>query len=415
MENKFAKWGLKNQKEAKVTIREILEKMKKELKNDDERPMIHLGHGDPSAYSSFRTTPVAEEAVNGALRSAKFNGYAPAAGLPESRRAVAEFLSKDLPYNLSEEDIFITAGAAHAIELILTVLAQPGANILLPRPGYPSYEAHSSFVDLEVRHFDLFPEKDWEIDLDGVEALADVNTVAMVVINPGNPSGSVFTWEHLRKIAETAKRLGIVLISDEVYYDLVFGGNKFVPMGVFGSVTPVVSLGTMSKRWLVPGWRLGWIALSDPNGILEKSGITECIKNYRNISADSTTLIQGAIPEILEKTPKDFISNIVVLLREAADACCSQIMEIPFLYLPQKPQGAMSTMVKLNLDMLEGIEDDMDFCFKLAKEESVLILPGSVLGLKNWLRISFAADLASLEEGLHRIKAFCCRHSNMIM
>lgn len=226
----------------------------------------------------------------------------------------------------------------------------------------------------------------------------------MVVINPGNPSGSVFSSEHLQKIAETAKRLGIVLISDEVYYDLLFGGNKFVPMGVFGSVTPVVSLGTMSKRWLVPGWRLGWIALSDPNGILKKSGITECIKNYRNISADSTTLIQGAIPEILEKTPKDFISNIVVLLREAADACYSQMIEIPFLYLPQKPQGAMSTMVKLNLEMLEGIEDDMDFCFRLAKEESVLILPGSVLGLKNWLRISFAADLDSLEGGFRESK-----------
>ncbi|KZV52696.1 hypothetical protein F511_23159 [Dorcoceras hygrometricum] len=415
MENKFAKWGLKGQKEATVTIRDILETIKKQVKKDDEKPMIHLGHGDPSAYSCFRTTPVAEEAVNRALRSAKFNGYAPAAGLPESRRAVAEFLSKDLPYKLSEEDIFITAGAAHAIELILTVLARPGANILLPRPGYPSYEAHSTFLDQEVRNFDLLPEKGWEIDLDGVEALADDNTVAMVVINPGNPSGSVFTPEHLQKIAETAKRLGIVLISDEVYYDLVFGGNKFVPMGVFGSVTPVVSLGTMSKRWLVPGWRLGWIALSDPNGILKRTGITDCIKKYRNISPDSTTLIQGAIPEILEKTPKDFISNIVVLLREAAEACYSNIIEIPYLDSPQKPEGAMSTMVKLNLDMLEGIEDDMDFCLRLAKEESVLVLPGSVLGLKNWLRISFATDVASLEEGLQRIKAFCLRHSNMIM
>ncbi|XP_075489147.1 putative aminotransferase TAT2 [Primulina tabacum] len=414
MENKFGKWGLKNQKEAKFTIRDLLETMKKELKKDDERPVIHLGNGDPSAYSCFRTTPVAEEAVNGALRSAKFNGYAPAAGLPEARRAVAGFLSKDLPYELSEEDIFITAGAAHAIELILTVLTRPGTNILLPRPGYPSYEAHSAYIGLEVRHFDLLPEKGWEVDLDGVEALADDNTVAMVVINPGNPSGSVFSLEHLQRIAETAKRLGIVLISDEVYYDLVFGGNKFVPMGVFGSVTPVVSLGTMSKRWLVPGWRLGWIALSDPNGILRKYGITECIKKYRNISADSTTLIQGAIPEILEKTPKDFISNIMVLLREAADTCYSKIIEIPFLDLHHKPQGAMSTMVKLNLQMLEGIEDDMDFCYRLAKEESVLILPGSALGLKNWLRISFAADLASLEEGLERIKAFCFRHSNMI-
>lgn len=115
-------------------------------------------------------------------------------------RAVAEYLSKDLPYKLSEEDIFLTAGANQAIEVLLRVLARPSANLLLPRPGYPLYEAVAEFSNLEVRHFDLVPERGWEVDLDAVEALADDNTIAMVVINPGNPCGNVFTFEHMQKV-----------------------------------------------------------------------------------------------------------------------------------------------------------------------------------------------------------------------
>lgn len=113
---------------------------------------------------------------------------------------MAEHLSRDLPYKLSTDDIFLTAGGTQAIEVIISVLAQPGTNILLPRPGYPNYEARASFNYLEVRHFDLIPEKGWEIDLDSLEHIADKNTTAMVIINPNNPCGNVYTYEHLAKV-----------------------------------------------------------------------------------------------------------------------------------------------------------------------------------------------------------------------
>ena len=114
-------------------------------------------------------------------------------------RAIADYLSRDLPYTLSPDDVFLTVGCIQAIEVTLMVLACPGANILLPRPCFPSYDAHASSNNLEVRYFDLIPEKGWEVDIEGVEALADENTVAMVVINPGNPCGSVYSHQHLKK------------------------------------------------------------------------------------------------------------------------------------------------------------------------------------------------------------------------
>lgn len=103
---------------------------------------------------------------------------------------------------MSEGDVFLTAGANHAIEVVLSALARPGANILFPKPGYPVYEARAAFSNLEVRHFNLLPGRGWEVDLDGVEALADDKTIAMVVINPGNPCGNVFTFEHMQKVTQ---------------------------------------------------------------------------------------------------------------------------------------------------------------------------------------------------------------------
>ncbi|XP_031106908.1 probable aminotransferase TAT2 [Ipomoea triloba] len=415
MENKLAKWSFKktNNKSA-VSIRSVLEAILEKVNEKDAengRPLIHLGRGDPSLFPCFRTSPVAEDSINASARSAKFNGYSPATGIYPARRSVAEYLSCDLPHKLSPDDVYLTVGANQAIEVIMAVLGRPGVNILLPKPGYPFYEVRAAFSNVEVRHYNLLPEKGWEVDLNGIEALADGNTIAMVVINPGNPCGSVYSHAHLQKIAETAQKLGVLLIADEVYGHLSFGCKPFVAMGQFGSITPVISLGSISKRWILPGWRLGWIATIDPNEVLKKSGIVECLRGYLDIGANPATVIQGAVPQTLEKTPKDFFLNINNMLREAADSCYAKLEDIPCLSCPYKPEGAMSMMVKLNVSLLEDIDDDMDFCVKLAKEELVLVLPGIALGMKNWIRITFAVELASLEDGLKRLKAFWTRHA----
>ncbi|GAA0165165.1 transaminase [Lithospermum erythrorhizon] len=417
MESDNKKWCLKGNKEfmaaSSITVRGVLDMLREKLNPEDSRPLIPLGHGDPSPFSCFRTTPFAEIAVSDALYSGDFNGYSSSVGILPARRAIAKYLSSDLPYELSPDDVFMTLGCTHAIEILLAVLASPNANILLPRPGFPLYEARAAYSHLEVRHFDLIPEKDWEVNLDSVETLADENTVAMVIINPGNPCGNVFKYQHLQKVAETAKKLGILVISDEVYGHLTFGSNPFVPMGVFGEITPIITIGSISKRWIVPGWRLGWLVTNDPNGILKKHEVVDCLKSLMNISTDPVTFIQAAVPQIIENTKEDFFSNIVDILREAADICYNRLKDIPCISCPSKPEGSMFVMVKLNLDLLEGIKDDVDFCSKLAEEESVMVLPGSTLGFKHYLRITFAVDTSYLTDGFDRMKAFYQRHAKI--
>lgn len=129
------------------------------------------------------------------------------ATLFDFNRAVAEYLSCNLPYKLTSDDVFITSGCTQAIDVALAMLARPGANILLPKPGFPIYELCAAFRNLEVRHFDLVPDKGWEVDLDAIDALTDQNTVAMVVINPGNPCGNVYSYQHLEKVSDVSYSL----------------------------------------------------------------------------------------------------------------------------------------------------------------------------------------------------------------
>ncbi|KAH6785523.1 hypothetical protein C2S51_037978 [Perilla frutescens var. frutescens] len=327
-------------------------------------------------------------------------------------RAVAKYLSGGLvPNKLSEEDVFMSSGASQAIEAVLTVLGRPGANILLPRPGFALYKARAALSGLEIRYFDLLPEKGWEVDLDAVEAMADHNTIAMLIINPGYPTGHVFTFHHLHKIAETAQRKEIIVIADELYRHLVFGSREFISMGMFGSITPVLTIGSMSKGWLIPGWRLGWVAACDPNRLLTTSGIIESLQKYLTITSSPTTLIQGAIPEIIENTPSDFFEKIVRTLKISSDICYQGTQEIPCLTCPTKPLGSMFVMMKLDVSLLEGIDDDMDFCGKLAREESVILLPGIGLGMKNWVRVTFAIEPSLMSDGFQRIKGFYERHA----
>ncbi|XP_075473327.1 putative aminotransferase TAT2 [Primulina tabacum] len=279
-----------------ITIKGILGLLMESIDSDDKQ-VISLGIGDPTVHSCFRTTVAVQEAVVDALRSAKFNGYSPTVGLPQTRKAIADYLSNDLPYELSADDVYITAGCTQAIELALSVLARPGCNILLPRPCFPIYGLCAEFRNIEVRYFDLLPDNGWEVDLHAVEELVDHNTTAMVIINPGNPCGNVYTNQHLEKIAATAKRLAIVVISDEVYGHLAFGPNPFVPMGTFGSIAPVLTLGSLWKRWLVPGWRLGWLAITTT---------VDTLKNAKKIgSVDSEADNAGKQQTMLEKQQTD--------------------------------------------------------------------------------------------------------------
>lgn len=128
-------------------------------------------------------------------------------------RAVADYHSSPLPFELTAEDVCIAVGCSQAIQLCVAALATAGANMLIPRPGFPIYETFCKYYGVECRHYDLIPERDWEVDLDQVAALADENTAAWFVCNPSNPCGSVYKYQHLAKVGSIYHNLFVADLS----------------------------------------------------------------------------------------------------------------------------------------------------------------------------------------------------------
>lgn len=140
----------------------------------------------------------------------------------------------------------------------------------MPRPGFPIYRTLAETIGVEVKTYNLIPENNWEIDLNDLEMKIDENTAALIINNPSNPCGSVYDEDHLRSVLEIAYRYKIPVIADEIYERLVFPEKRFVSTASINAGVPILICGGLAKRFLVPGWRLGWIVVHDPIGAFDE-------------------------------------------------------------------------------------------------------------------------------------------------
>lgn len=194
-------------------------------------------------------------------------------------------------------------------------------------------------------------------------------------VSPSNPCGSVYSREHLQAILELAEKHHIPIIADEIYCDLVFEGNTFFPMATLTTTVPVLSVGGLAKKWLVPGWRVGWIIIHDRNGVFTE--INEGLHQLAQIILGPNSVIQAAIPDILQKTPDSFYKETIKQIEDNVKLSIDMVSKIDGL-VPVNPQGAMYMMVGIELEKFKDIVDDVDFSAKLLAEENVVIFPGEV-------------------------------------
>lgn len=167
----------------------------------------------------------------------------------------------------------------------------------------------------------LQPTKGWEIDLIDLELQIDNNTTAIVVINPSNPCGSVYSEEHLRKIITIAERNYVPIIADEIYEHIVFPNEKFVSMATLSEKVPILSCSGLSKRYLVPGWRLGWIVIHDRNNLFN-SEVRKSLQSVAQRINGANTIIQGALPDILTNTLETFYTDLTSFLYVSGFKLC---------------------------------------------------------------------------------------------
>jgi tyrosine aminotransferase len=188
-----------------------------------------------------------------------------ALGKPEARAAVAKY------HGVSTDQAIIANGCSGALELALTALLDPGTILLVPKPGFPLYQVIAESHGATVAHYNLLPDQDWECDLQHVQNLVHQYPPGMVrgivVNNPSNPTGSVYSEQHLEAIVHVASHLRLPIVADEVYGDLTFANHTFYPLAKvaasLGGHVPVITASGLAKQYLLPGWRVGWIVFHD--------------------------------------------------------------------------------------------------------------------------------------------------------
>ncbi|XP_063686761.1 tyrosine aminotransferase-like [Bolinopsis microptera] len=369
-----------------------------------DKPFLRLSIGDPSVFGNFDPPPQVIKAVADNLTTSCY-GYVPAHGLVSTRSAIAKYYNT-ASSPLTSNDVFVTSGCSDALRIAMDCLGSEKRNILLPKPGFSLYQTIAGNRGIPVKFYDLDPENNWSIDLNQLESLIDENTAAILVTNPSNPCGSAFSVQHQRDILSVAEKHGLPLIADEIYQDMVYDGES-KSFGELSEHVPVLSCCGLAKRWLIPGWRVGWLIAHDRHNRLSK--VRDGLTKLCQVIIGANVLIQGAVPQILETVPQSFYDDTLKRLKSASEVVYSELKDCPQLR-PFKPQGAMYMMVQLKIDQFEDIGDDMEFVEKLITEQSVFPLPANIFGIPNYVRLVLTVPEDILREACQRIVEFCDQH-----
>jgi alanine-synthesizing transaminase len=332
--------------------------------------VTYLNIGDPQAYG-FRPPAHVVEPVARALREG-FTGYAHSAGLMEAREAVAAYATA-LGAPTEPDAVLITAGASEAADLLLTALVDEGDEVLLPAPGYPIYTAILNKLGAVARYYRLDPARGWQPSPDEIEALVNPRTRALVLINPNNPTGSVTPDETTKRLLETAGRHGLLVIADEVYRELCFGPPPTAASALAeGTGAPVVTLESLSKTHMVPGWRVGWMRF---NGADTTGDLSRAVHRLASGRLCSPTPAQYAVRPALEGE-RDYLAEFMGALRARRDFVTGAARRIAGLSCVE-PEAAFYAMLQVD-DPLQ--RDDERFVLDLLEETGVLVVHGSGFG-----------------------------------
>jgi alanine-synthesizing transaminase len=363
--------------------------------------VLYLNIGDPNKYD-FRTPQHMIDAVTEGMNK-NYNGYAPAEGILEAREAIVEDATKK-GIQCTADDVVITTGVSEAIELVLTALVDSCENFLTPNPGYPLYTALVSKLGAELNPYELSVDTGWQPDVESIECAIREDTKAIIVINPNNPTGSVTDKDTMKSVFEIARKHNLVVMADEIYDKLVFD-SEFTNMASIAGDVPTISFNGLSKSYLVPGWRMGWMIFHNPDGVMTE--YTEAIRKLVRARLCANHPIQYAIKPALLGT-QAHLPEVIAKLKERGRFTEKRINEIPGLHC-NPIQGAFYAFPTIDLNKFD-FNNDKDFVLGLLDEEQVLCVHGSGFGRPGGFRIVFLPPMDTLEEAYNRLEGFCKRH-----
>lgn len=363
------------------------------------RKVLYLNIGDPQVFG-FRPPAHVIEAVERGVRD-RFTGYAHSTGLYEARHAIATYAT-NLGAPTTPADVLITAGASEAADLILTALLNPGDEVLLPAPGYPIYPAILSKLGALPSYYKIDERRDWQPSAEEISRLINSRTRAIVLINPNNPTGSITPDRTTIELLELAARHDLLVISDEVYRELCFETAP-TAASIFAEElgVPLITLESLSKTHMVPGWRIGWMRYTHAEKMSE---LVPAITRLASGRLCAPTPSQYAVRPALEGE-RGFIDDFIAEVKKRRDVGLAHIRQSENLSCVA-PAAAFYMMVKV-LDT-GGLSDEQ-FALELLEETGVLVVHGSGFGCRpdeGFFRLVYLADEAAIDHAFQSVRNF---------
>jgi alanine-synthesizing transaminase len=361
--------------------------------------IISLNIGNPGRFG-FRAPETMRLAMIENLSSAE--GYCHQKGIFPAREAVVMQQQLRGVSGVTAEDVFIGNGVSELIDLTLRALLDPGDEVLIPSPDYPLWTASVTLNQGRAVHYPCRPEAGFQPDPEAIARLITPRTRGIVVINPNNPTGAVYSEETLRAIVRIAEKHQLVIFSDEIYDQMTYDSARFIPMATLVNDTLCATFSGLSKVYRACGYRVGWVSYSGTrehareymHGLDLLASLRLCSNVPGQWAVQTALGGYQSIRELVQPGGRLYESRRVIIDSVAAS---------PYLFVTA-PEGAMYAFVGVDKARFPDF-DDQQFALDLLEKKHVLVAPGTSFNTRdnNFFRITNLPDAATLREVFTRI------------
>jgi alanine-synthesizing transaminase len=365
-------------------------------------PIIKLNLGNPAPFGLFAPDDVIRDVLQ-ALPDAQ--GYSDARGIQTARLAVAQSFERRGVTGVGPDDVFLGNGVSELIVMSLQALLDNGDEVLVPSPDYPLWTGAVNLCGGRAVHYDCVEEDGWQPDLDSVASQITDRTRALVIINPNNPTGAVYSREVLLGLLDLARRHNLLVLTDEIYDQILYEDAEHHSAAALAPDLLVLTLGGLSKTYRLAGFRSGWLVITGPRQhAADYLDGLELLANMRlcpNVPAQHAiqTALGGkiGIRPLLEPGGR---------LRDQRDHAWQRLTAIPGISCV-RPAGALYLFPKLDPEVYK-ITDDEQMMMDFLEQQHVLLSHGSGFNLPttDHLRLVFLAQVPVLDDAIGRLAAF---------
>ncbi len=364
--------------------------------------VLKLNTGNPAAFGFEMPESIKNRIITDAEKAL---GYCDIKGLVEARIAIRDYHRLRGLNNITEDDIFIGNGVSESAYMVITALIGKDDEVLVPTPCYSLWTNLTFLSGGKVRFYQCDEDNGWQPDIESIKKGITSKTKAIVVINPNNPTGSLYSEEILNEIVDIARKNNLVIISDEIYDRLVLDGKQHISTGSLCEDVTVITMNGLSKSHCICGLRCGWLCISGKEN--EKKILRDALIRIASVRLCSNALMQLIIPDALKDS--SYTENMISAngrLTRQRDVVREELDKIDGISYV-KNQAAFYLFPKINLKAF-GLKNDREFAKELLDEKHILVIPGSGFGCvdKEHFRIVMLPEENELRDAIKSIGDF---------